>query len=384
MSRPAKGPRLYLRGRKGSQAYWVILDSGGEFGTGCSAGDRSGAEKALADYLTEKHAPAKATDRLERLFVADIMNIYLKEQGPKTADKGTWLGHMATPVIEWWGSAGKTLADVKKAACDEYVAWRIKQGVSNQTARHELIQLRAGINHFHEAHGPLPAVPVVSLPPEAAPRLDYFLTRKQAAERIRAARRHGHTKHVARLILIGVYTGTRPGAICALSWLPATVGGWFDLEREILYRRAPRNRSAGKKRYPPVRIHRRLLPHLRRWKRLDLENKQKDGSKGEPITHVIHYYGKPVKRVHRAWNGVAEAAGHAKLKGLYRNKTRQIEVVDGPHICRHTCATWLMQSKVDLNEAAGYLGMTPETLWETYGHHHPDFQDEAAKASGRR
>lgn len=34
---------------------------------------------------------------------------------------------------------------------------------------------------------------------------------------------------------------------------------------------------------------------------------------------------------------------------------------DGPHICRHTAATWLMQGRVDIYEAAGYLGMTPET-----------------------
>ena len=30
--------------------------------------------------------------------------------------------------------------------------------------------------------------------------------------------------------------------------------------------------------------------------------------------------------------------------------------------------------------AAGFLGMTVETLQSTYGHHHPDFQHEAANA----
>jgi hypothetical protein len=28
--------------------------------------------------------------------------------------------------------------------------------------------------------------------------------------------------------------------------------------------------------------------------------------------------------------------------------------------------------------------MSPEVLLETYGHHHPDFQDEAASVYGRR
>ena len=51
---------------------------------------------------------------------------------------------------------------------------------------------------------------------------------------------------------------------------------------------------------------------------------------------------------------------------------------------RHTAATWQMQAGTLLAEAAGYLGMSPETLWNVYGHHHPDFQEEAARASGKR
>jgi len=43
-----------------------------------------------------------------------------------------------------------------------------------------------------------------------------------------------------------------------------------------------------------------------------------------------------------------------------------------------------MQAGTDLFEAAGYLGMSPETLWDVYGHHHPDFQKGAASATKRR
>ena len=56
---------------------------------------------------------------------------------------------------------------------------------------------------------------------------------------------------------------------------------------------------------------------------------------------------------------------------------------DGPHVVRHTAATWLMQAGVDTFEAAGYLGMSVETLLKVYGHHHPAFQEKAARASGR-
>jgi hypothetical protein len=28
--------------------------------------------------------------------------------------------------------------------------------------------------------------------------------------------------------------------------------------------------------------------------------------------------------------------------------------------------------------------MTPEVLWDVYGHHHPEFQESAAAATGKR
>jgi integrase len=51
-----------------------------------------------------------------------------------------------------------------------------------------------------------------------------------------------------------------------------------------------------------------------------------------------------------------------------------------PHTLRHTAATWLMQRGVPVWEAAGFLGMPPEVLLGTYGHHHPDFLHGAANA----
>jgi integrase len=51
-----------------------------------------------------------------------------------------------------------------------------------------------------------------------------------------------------------------------------------------------------------------------------------------------------------------------------------------PHVLRHTCATWLMQRGVPIWDAAGFLGMTRETLERVYGHHHPDFLRSAAEA----
>jgi integrase len=54
-----------------------------------------------------------------------------------------------------------------------------------------------------------------------------------------------------------------------------------------------------------------------------------------------------------------------------------------PHTLRHTAATWLMQAGTDVWEAAGYLGMTVETLSARYGHHHPDHLSGARTAFDR-
>jgi len=54
-----------------------------------------------------------------------------------------------------------------------------------------------------------------------------------------------------------------------------------------------------------------------------------------------------------------------------------------PHVLRHTAATWLMHAGTDPWEAAGFLGMTVETLMSRYGHHHPDYLSGARAAFSR-
>jgi integrase len=105
-----------------------------------------------------------------------------------------------------------------------------------------------------------------------------------------------------------------------------------------------------KKRRPPVRLPDRLLAHLRRW--------------GKRQRYAVEWYGEPVKDVDKAFRRTVEDA-------------RLGEGVS-PHTLRHTAATWLMQRGTDLGEAAGFLGMTIQTLERVYYHHHPDFQANAA------
>lgn len=94
---------------------------------------------------------------------------------------------------------------------------------------------------------------------------------------------------------------------------------------------------------------------------------------GKPVLFVVHradgqQYAEKIKT---GWDTIVEDAGLGS------------DVVR--HIFRHTAATLPMQRLTDPWQAAGWLGMTLEQLEESYGHHHPDFQEEAAEAfSGLR
>ena len=344
MPRNPRAPRLYLR-TDARNSGWVIRDGPIQRRTGCSAQDRGGAEKALAAYIAQKYQPVSGETDLARIPVVDVLSRCLKEHAPHTA-RPEWLGYMALPLIEWWGD--KTLATIRGGTCRAYGEHRCAH-VSNSTIRHELAVLSAAINFYHREHGPLAAVPTVTLPPKPGPK-ERWLTRSEAARLLWAARR---TEHVKRLILIGLRTGTRPGAILAMQWTPNATGGHFNLAAQTLIR-AGEDEKPSKKRKPPVRIHKRLLPWLRRWHESD---------RAQGISVVCHYDGRQIEKLRRSWRTIRKAAG--------------LDDAVTPHVLRHTCVTWLLQEGVPTWEVAGYVGMSEETVRSVYGHHSPDHQSKA-------
>jgi integrase len=384
MPRSSKGPRLWLepqeRDRAGKlvrYAAWVIRDGQRKVRTGCSREDREGAEQALADYIIGKYQVPRERGRdPAEILVLDVLNIYLADRAPAHARPEETKQRILT-LADFW--APHKLAGVTGPRCREYVASRVGQPwksakpestnrlarlVSPAAARRELEDLRAAINH-HRSEGLCSQVVSVVLPAKSEPR-EVFLERSEAARilwaalRARQVMRDERTrrdvgKHIARFLLVGLYTGTRHAAIVGAAFHPAIGRGHIDLERGVFYRRA-QGAKVTKKRQTPVRLPAKLLAHLRRWHRLGIAQHA-----------AVEWNGKPIKSVRKAFANAVKAAG--------------IDKHVTPHTLRHTSATWMMREGANLWEAAGFLGMSTEMLERTYGHHHPDFQADAARAA---
>ena len=405
MPRRAKGPRLYLRtsvtdGRTGRPlpAVWVIRDGARERSTGCGPQQQEAAERALGDYLAEKFtAPALAADSRRdpaQVLVAEVVALYSQDKATASGlDKATFDRFVAN-LLSWWGE--RFLSDVKRSTCKAYAAHRMGQAdarykdpaaaprVSSETARRELEFLSASVGYWH-GEDTLTTRPVVWLPDKPESPRD-ALTRSQAAALLKAAlgsrkdltgrwQRLGasaraNRAHLRRFMLIGFYTGTRPGVIPKLLWEESATQAWIDVDRGVIWRKGKLEREHKTKRRPLVKVPPRLLTHLRRWKAADARLMTARDAKGLPITNtVLHHGGRPITgKIRTGYEGCVADAGLPP------------EVT--PHWQRHSAATWLMEGGAILWDAAGYLGMTVDTLEKHYGHHRPDYQAGAARASG--
>jgi integrase len=371
-----KGARLWLRptrrnksGRIIARATYLILDAGRHHPTGCFAGEADRAERKLAQYIAAKYQTPRKERELENIFVADVLSIYIDDCAPKQERARKKFDGRMAGLNEFWG--GKKLSDVTAATCRAYAEQR-KQG----GARRDLEDLKSAINH-HAEEGYHRSIVKVTLPPPGLPR-DRWLTRSEAAKLLWTCWRHREVqmrhrgpdkgrklpttryplRHLARFILIALYTGTRAGAIASASPHRGEGRSFIDLERGIFYRLAE-GAVPTKKRQPPAPIPARLLAHMRRWHH-----------KGLVHDHFVEWNGAPVASVKTA---LKTAVRLAKLSGKIT-----------PHTFRHTAATWLMQNGVSMWRAAGFLGMSVETLDRVYGHHHPDYLSDAAEAIGRK
>jgi integrase len=147
----------------------------------------------------------------------------------------------------------------------------------------------------------------------------------------------------------------RKDAALRMGFEPNTVGGWFDLDRGIMYRIGGDERQTNKRR-TPAPIPRQLAAHLKRWR--------SQGAKW-----AIEIDGARVGDVKRSFDTAAERAGMPEVT---------------PHTLKHTAITWALQKGATVWDAAGFFATSAETIEKTYGHHSPRFQETALRAMEKR
>jgi integrase len=338
MPRRNSGPRLRFLEKRGCfYVCWTEAGRSRERSTGTS--DRQQAEIVFAEFLRIRTRTNGPRDPAE-ILVTDILADYAQEHGLHTTTP--WrIAYAIAGLAEFW--EGRTIVEVTKEACRRYWSSR---GRSAGTVRRELGVLRAAINHAYR-EGRITRAVAVHLPDRPTPR-DRWLSRSEAAALLRAALREPRVRmYLPLFVLVGLYTGQRKEAILSLRW------SQVELDGNRIDFNSPDARRTNKRR-SKIPIPPKLLPHLRRAR-----------PRGRELGFVINDNGHRLRDIKR---GFATACRKARLENV------------SPHVLRHTCATWLMQKGVRIWDAAGFLGMTTETLERVYGSHHPDYLKSAAEA----
>jgi integrase len=374
MSRRAKGPRLYLRPRKGREPVWVIRDLEDETNTGFGPSQLGEAEGALASYIDGKRIKTLSKCDPSQVTITDVLSFYNEGRAAELAR--TDMVFSINPML--LAHAKLDTCDVINGAwCRDYVTKRTTGKIApparagrkpklpkKSSVRRDLEHLSACLGYAVQ-EGLLTYAPKITYPAAATPR-QRFLDRGEVARLLWTCwryKQHGPKnqilyplRHLCRFILMGVYSGTRSAAILSSSFVVGSDRSYIDMRSGVFFRLAE-GRTETKKRQPPVGLPDRLLAHLRRWQR-----KTNAG-------WVITFHSEPVASVKK---GFARAAKLAGLGGVT------------PHVLRHTFMTWVLTSGMDLHVAAKTAGMSAKTADRVYGHLDTSRRDQLNDAFSNR
>lgn len=340
---PKKNRGSFLEWRAERNVWEIIWYEAGQRkrrSTGCS--DRTQADKVLTEHKERAHK--RTTSRL----VDDVLADYQEEHAPHTS-RPQDIAHCVLNLSPFFGDMA--VEEVSKAKCQEYARRRktklmpdgIQKTLSDASIRKDLEILRAALNHDH-AEGRCPATFYVWMPqkPEARER---WLTRKEAADLLRAAKKQKYSAWYLRwFILLSLYSGQRRDAVLKLTW------DRVDLERGTINWQYGKKTNKRRPRQPMSDALWSFMRYL-----------QSYGNH-----YVLHRNGEVLGRVNK---GLGVAYSEAKIKDA------------SPHTLKHTAITWMLQSGADMWAVAGFTGTSLKTIESTYGHHAPGYLEAARNAS---
>ena len=267
----------------------------------------------------------------ERTF-AEMMERFLAEHVVKKASARSYKGYIKN-LRSFFGQ--NILAEISPKRIVEYKARRYSDGVAPATINRELATMKKAFNLAIREWEWCRENPVsrVSMEKENNKR-DRWLTSDEE-ERLLTASPQG----LREIILFALHTGMRMGEILSLTWEGA------DLVRKTVMVFRSKN---GERRTIP--INQTVLVLL------------KDRSKVRPLKTNLVFYGEEHTAIdpHNLRREFRKALKNAKIENFHF------------HDLRHSFATRMIQSGVDIYKVQRLLGHKSPIMTQRYAHHYPE------------
>jgi integrase len=348
--RPRQEAKLVEKGDRGWYVQFYDESTGQTRRVSAGTRDRREADRFFATWT-----PPESASLLEpadpryphQIEIADVLRLYAEAREGKITYSDR-VGLAIKHLVRWWRD--RNVDAILPDTCEGYIQARMAEGVAIATAGHELVVLRAAVR-WAAKNARLTSAPFVQIPP-LQPGRERFLTRSELARLLWAARKDPRSRlHLPLFILIAYYTGARSEAILSLRWFPQV-----DLDQNMIDFNPP-GRARNKKGRAKLPIPRKL-----RW---FLERAQTRSTSA----YVLSYQGEPIVKLRHSFS---TACKRARLEGVT------------PHTLRHSCATYLLDQGVPLEQIGGWLGHCDFRTTQRYAHMHPSSQRAALAAFDRK
>ena len=266
----------------------------------------------------------RAQGRPASLTIAEVLDRYLDSLGnPSTRAASAYHLRLFADIYGQRKAHCLTLEDV-----GAFLALQQQRGVSKSTACRRMGIVRAAY-HWAARWGLLSVNPLAGLRlASPAPQTPDPLTAREARLLYATA-----APHVRRVIALGMATGARigPSELFRLRWT--------DIDTRGAALRMPNAAKGARAEAREVPLRQDVLRLLRRWE-------AEDAALGCPW--VIHYRGRPVRSISRAWHNTLRRAG--------------IERRIRPYDLRHAFASRALDHDADLKCVAEVMGHSDEKM----------------------